>query len=120
MNNFKLLLLLTSPLIVFNCGTKTDLVKFEAQSVFYSNLEGNNSFEGSFIYANKISGDTLFFSSKFDSILYQIDKSWVIGQGSGKPYYDAGKENLYNIEKIITEKRAIVIYLSCARVWDLL
>lgn len=109
MSYFKLLILLTLPAILLNCGTKIDLVKFEEQSVFYSNLEGNNSIEGKFINARKISGDTLYFSGEIDAILHQIDRSWAVGQGSGKPYYDSGKEYLYNIIEIITEKRAIII-----------
>lgn len=109
MNYWKpLVLLLLSSIGFLNCNQKPEKITFQKQSYFYINTQGNNSIEGNYIYTSKTTDDTLFFDSNTTKILNQVDKSWIIGQGSGKPYYDSGKENYWHITKVIPERNTVV------------
>lgn len=100
-----LILLLT---LFVNCKEDSPNIEFENQHYFYSNTEGNNTIEGSHIYIKKKAGDTLFFEKSNAKIIQNINGSWVLGQGSGKPYFDTGKEYYWTIRKVIPKLNAVI------------
>lgn len=105
----KFFILLFSVQILFSCEYQNVDIPFQKQHYFYSNHQGNNTIEGDHLYINKIKKDTVFFDHSFLKILKNIDKNWIIGQGSGKAYFDTGKEYFWFIKDIIKPKNAIVI-----------
>ena len=109
MSLFKIIFLIASTQLFFSCKHEKKDIPFQQQYYFYSNSQGNNTIEGSHIYINKIKRDTIFFDQSAYDILKNIDKTWILGQGSGKPYYDTGKEYFWFIRDIIKTKSAIVI-----------
>lgn len=95
-----------------SCSSPPEIITFQKQHFFYSNLEGNNTIEGNHICASSIRKDTLFFGEEASKIIQSISKSWIMGQGSGKPYYDTGKEKYWFISKILQKQNAIIIILN--------
>ena len=96
-------------LVVFiYCNENSPNIEFENQQYFYSNTEGNNTIEGSHIYIKKKVGDTLFFEKSNARIINDLNGSWVLGQGSGKPYFDTGKEYYWSILKVIPKLNAVI------------
>jgi len=71
----------------------------EKQNYFISNLECNNRKSLTYIFAKKQSKDTLFFSKNAINIFNQINSKWIVGQGTGKLYFDTGKEIIFSIKK---------------------
>ena len=104
----KLLYVIAIPLLFMHCENDNTHVEFENQNYFYSNTEGNNTIEGSHIYIDSKHEDTLFFNESNSKLLTKISRSWVIGQGSGKPYYDTGKEYYWPILKVLPQLNAII------------
>lgn len=114
MRYFSHSLVLIALIIVFlnsSCEKKHKLVHEQQQS-YYSNIEGNNQTEGQHIFIERIHGDTLFLKNNISAILKSINYNWCIGQGSGKPYYDTGKEKIWYIKKILPLKNAVVTFES--------
>lgn len=110
MKFWKPLISLVLPTICFlACQQNSEKITFHKQYYFYSNTQGNNTIEGDYIKASKIINDTLFFGPEVTGIIKNINKSWIIGQGSGKPYYDSGKEYYWHILKVLEDKNAIII-----------
>lgn len=81
----------------------------EKQNYFISNLECNNRKSLTYIFAKKQSKDTLFFSKNAINIFNQINSKWIVGQGTGKLYFDTGKEIIFSIKKINIRKFYITI-----------
>ncbi len=91
-----------------SCKKQASIVEFQKQNCFYSNTEGNNTIEGTHIYINNKNGDTLFFKESSSKIIQDLSRSWVLGQGSGKPYFDTGKEYYWPILKVLPKYNAII------------
>lgn len=102
---FRLLL----AIILISCTNNKPKVLFQKQQYYYSNIQGNNQIEGDHIYISEIKHDTLFFSADCNQILKNLNKGWILGQGSGKPYYDTGKEFIWHINKILPKLNAVII-----------
>ncbi len=97
-----------SLLLLVHCNKDISNIEFENQKYFYSNTEGNNTIEGSHIYIRRKVGDTLFFRESNARIIKNLNGSWLLGQGSGKPYFDTGKEYYWSILKVIPKLNAII------------
>lgn len=110
--NFKLQFAALLLLFVTSCSQKEATVPFQNQGYFFSNIEGNNQIEGQHIFISKQRGDTLFFDTSCKKVLGAIGKKWIIGQGSGKAYYDAGKEKTWAILEILPNHNAIRFFGS--------
>ena len=104
----KLIITLASTLFFVQCKDKKLDVPFEKQHYYYSNIEGNNTVEGSHIYIDHKIKDTLFFDESCSRLIQQINRKWIVGQGSGKPYYDTGKEYYWPILKVLPQLNAII------------
>ena len=104
----KITLIILLNLLFFKCTEENLNVAFEKQHYFYSNTQGNNSIEGSHIYISKKKGDTLYFDEEVSKIIKEIDPSWIVGQGSGKPYYDTGKEYYWHVLKVLPGLNAVI------------
>lgn len=95
--------------VLASCSSDIILPESQKQNYFISNLECNNSGSFSYIMADRFIGDTLFFKPKADNIFKQIKQNWVIGQGTGKRYFDTGKEVLFKIKTVDRSNRYITI-----------
>lgn len=104
----KSIVLISAFILFVKCKEESFDIQFENQRYFYSNTEGNNSIEGSHIFIEKKSDDTLFFNKKNSKIINNLNSSWIIGQGSGKPYFDTGKEYQWSIRKVLPKSNAII------------
>ncbi len=104
----KLIITLIIPLLFTDCKDNNSDVPFENQHYYYSNKEGNNTIEGSHIYIDHKIGDTLFFDESCSKLIQNINRKWIIGQGSGKPYYDAGKEYHWPILRVLPKYNALI------------
>lgn len=110
MKSLKSIFLLSAVLFtLYCCSGEKNNITFQKQHYYYSNTNGNNSIEGQHIYIQQKKGDTLFFNSEIDSILFNLNNSWILGQGSGKPYFDTGKEKFWTILKVLPKLNALII-----------
>lgn len=103
-----LIFAVTAALAAIGCKEGKENITFHKQHYFYSNTQGNNTLEGDHIYISNKKSDTIFFSSEIDSILLNLNRSWVLGQGSGKPYFDTGKEHYWHILKVLPQLNAVI------------
>ena len=73
----KLILTVTTPLLLVHCKDNNSGVPFENQHYYYSNTEGNNTIEGSHIYIDHKIGDTLFFDESCSKLIQNMQRSYV-------------------------------------------
>ena len=104
----KLIITLATPFLLVYCKNNNSDVPFEKQHYYYSNTEGNNTIEGSHIYIDHKIGDTLFFDESCSKLIQNINRKWIVGQGSGKPYYDTGKEYYWPILRVLPKLNALI------------
>lgn len=97
--------------ITFSCiNSERSELSPENQHVYISNFESNNSGEFEQIIATKFVNDTIFFPLRTKQILKLINaKNWLMGQGTGKNYYDVGKEVLFTIKKINPDLQYLIV-----------
>ena len=107
MGFIKWILVVTSASLVCGCHHQNSSADFQKQHYFYSNIQGNNTIEGEHIFIKTIKKDTIVFYNEIGDLLNSINKRWILGQGSGKPYYDTGKEYLWRIKEVIAEKNQL-------------
>lgn len=110
MGFIKWILVVTSASLVCGCHHQNTSADFQKQHYFYSNIQGNNTIEGEHIFIKTIKKDTIVFYNEIGDLLNSINKRWILGQGSGKPYYDTGKEYLWRIKEVIAEKKSIIVH----------
>ena len=105
----KLLTIFLSFILIASCTKKNEIAENQQQNYFIANYECNNNNSYTYIIASKKNKDTLFFSKNSNQIFNQISSNWTLGQGTGKLYFDTGKEVLFPIKNINSKELYITI-----------
>ena len=101
-----LIFLISIQLIIVSCSEIIDKKKFSSpleEPCMIVNYEQDNTIEGRYIIVEKFQrrDSSIYIEFPRNFHLNNVNcKHWVLGWGNNKPLYDAGVENIRNIEKI--------------------
>ncbi len=88
---------------------------FLNESCMITNMEQNNLIEGTQLRITAVDSvnATVYLDLPTDFVVTSENYSnWILGWGTGKPYYDAGIENIREIKAIDTKSGKIVLGLA--------
>ncbi len=102
----KLIFLISIQLIIVSCSELIDKKKFSSpleEPCMIVNYEQDNTIEGKYIIVEGFQSNDSSINIEYPEDFYVNNlncKNWVLGWGTNKPLYDAGVENIRNIESI--------------------